>query len=132
MKILCTADIHINDWSNFSTLDKYGRQSRLIDYLKLADVLVDLANKKECEAIILAGDISEKAIQKPHVLDVLGDFLRKLGNSFPVHLIHGQHDIAVKEAAISKENSILTEICKDLEEDGVHYYPRTRYTKIGD
>ena len=131
MKLLCTSDLHINDWIPFSTIDKYGRPSRLTDYLKLAKVISDLAIKENCDAIIIAGDISEASTQRPMVHDVIGDFLRICAKNTPVHLIHGQHDASSKEATSMGQNSILKEICKDLQDKGVHYYPDPELVKIG-
>ena len=123
MKVLCTGDLHLNDWIPFSTIDEYGRPSRLLDYLKLAKVIRDLANKEKCDAIIMAGDISEASTQRPMVHDVIGDFLRICARDVPVHLIHGQHDASSKEAVAMGQNSILKEICKDLQNKNVFYYP---------
>ena len=131
MKLLCTGDLHINDWSAFSTLDEFGRPSRLLDYLKLAETISKLAKDQKCDAIILAGDISEAAVQKPMVHDIIGDFLRICSKNTPVHLIHGQHDIYTKSEKIDSKHSILREICKDLKEQNVHYYPEPTLIKLG-
>jgi DNA repair exonuclease SbcCD nuclease subunit len=126
---LCTGDLHINDWIPFSTIDKAGRPSRLLDYLKLAEVIGDLAKKQHCDAIVIAGDISEASTQRPRVHDIIGDFLRIVSSNRPVHLIHGQHDCDSKEAQAMGENSILKEICKDLPK--VQYYCKPTLNKIG-
>lgn len=131
MKLLCTGDLHINDWIPFSTIDKYGRPSRLVDYLKLAKTIKDLADKEKCDAIIIAGDISEASTQRPMVHDVIGDFLRICAKNVPVHLIHGQHDASSKEATSMGQNSILKEICKDLQDQKVFYYPEPELINIG-
>lgn len=130
MKVLVTSDLHIHSWTKFSTLDKYGRPDRLLKYLGLAKDLCELSAKEECDAIILAGDISERCIQPPHVLDIIGDFLREISGYCPVYLIHGQHDLNTKTDSISYENSILKEICKDLEESNVYYFGNTEVVEI--
>ena len=130
MKILCTADLHINDWIPFSEIDEFGRPSRLTDYLKLAEVIQQLAHKENCTAIQIAGDISEASTQRPRVHDIIGDFLRIASMVTPIYLIHGQHDCDSKEAKAMGENSILKEICKDLED--VFYYPEPTLVQLQD
>ena len=63
MKILCMSDLHVNDWMPYSTLDEYGRPSRLMDYIKLAEVTRDLAISQSADLILIAGDISENSLQ---------------------------------------------------------------------
>lgn len=129
MKLLCTGDLHINDWIPFSDIDEFGRPSRLLDYLKLAETIVVLADKENCDYILLAGDISEASTQRPRVHDIIGDFLRIISSSKEVHLIHGQHDCDSKETRAMGENSILREICKDLQ--SVYYYSEPTLTDLG-
>lgn len=131
MKLLVASDIHINDWLKFSELDSAGRPTRLMQYLQLANDIKDLAIKDDCDAIILAGDISEKCVQRPRVLDVIGDFIRILAKAKPVHLIHGQHDCDTKQTEIMYQNSILKEICKDLDDVDVHYYGEPEVIELG-
>lgn len=131
MKILCTGDLHINDWMEYSKLDSAGRPSRLLDYLKLADTINDLCDQHGVKTIILAGDISESSIQRPRVHDIIGDFLRKLShNDKTIYLIHGQHDCDTKEQSIMKQNSILTEICKDLTDYKINYISESSELEI--
>lgn len=121
-KFLVVSDIHIDSWMKFSVIDSVGRPSRLTDYAILAKDIGDTAIDEKCDAILIAGDISEKCVQRPSVLDIIGDFLRLLSEHVPVHLIPGNHDVDTKQSDIIEHHSILREICKDLSEKAVFYY----------
>ena len=129
MRILATGDIHIHNWSEFSTIDEYGRPDRLTNYLKLADGMCKVGRERNVDAIFLAGDIIESAVNRPQVLEVLRRFLTRLAREFPVHVIHGQHDMDVKIADTSEHNSILTTVSTEF--PNLHYYPDPKTVDIG-
>lgn len=91
-KLIVISDIHIDDYRS----DVPGQ--RLKNYIKLAEIIRDKAIELKSGYIILAGDILNRAVAPPHVLSVLYEFVKILGESKAKLLyICGQHDINEKE-----------------------------------
>lgn len=126
------SDIHVNDWEPFSETDEFGRPSRLLLYEELAHVIVEHARANKSHAIFVPGDISESAVQRPRVLEVIGNFFRILSTyGKPVYVIPGQHDMDTKEEAIVPHNCILQEICQDIPNIVYAGYPQSHKLSCG-
>ena len=57
MRLLCTSDTHVHDWTQFSTYDEQGVPSRLKAYETLGYDLSQIATNFEVDVIVVAGDI---------------------------------------------------------------------------
>jgi len=97
MNFLVISDLHINDWTEYSQIDEYGRPSRLTNYLELAREIVRLGLDKKIHAILVAGDVSQSATQRPRVNEIIIEFFTILSElRIPILVTCGQHDIDTK------------------------------------
>lgn len=85
MKLLHMADLHIGKRVNeFSMLE---------DQRYILEQIVGIARQEEADAILIAGDVYDKAQPQAEAVALLDDFLTKLaGLSKPVFIISGNHD----------------------------------------
>lgn len=95
MKLLCTADVHIRNYSKFTKWNSIIPE-RLEVYLDLAEDIVNIASNQKVDSFIIAGDLLDIAVSPPMVLNVVDEFLGKLSSYSNVYLTHGQHDISTK------------------------------------
>lgn len=87
--------IHTGDWH----LGKLLRERSLVDVQELAlDGLVRLAERVDAEAIVVAGDVYDRAVAPTEAIRVLDKILKQLtvGLHIPVVMIAGNHDSAVR------------------------------------
>ena len=61
MKFLITGDLQIHAWKQFSYIRKNGMNSRLYNCLKVFDVLLEEAKKRNITRILLNGDLFEES-----------------------------------------------------------------------
>lgn len=116
MRWVLTSDLHINDWSEFSSFDETtGVPSRLKDYLYLAEDIVKLGKRSGCSSVIVAGDISHKSVQRPSVLNVIKEFFQILSSSFNVYCIVGQHDFDTKSVDILNNYNCIVNPLLEIE-----------------
>jgi len=84
MRILHTADFHL------------GKRLYGVDRLSEAEVVIDeiaaIAEAREVDAILVAGDILDRRIVDPSVLSVCLQGFERLGRAAPVVAITGNHD----------------------------------------
>ncbi|WP_210494845.1 exonuclease SbcCD subunit D [Patulibacter sp. SYSU D01012] len=86
MRLLHTADWH---------LGRLLHRVPLLDAQRaVLDGLVALARAEEVDAILLAGDVFDRALPPVEAVQVAGDALRRLAEVAPVIAISGNHDSA--------------------------------------
>ncbi len=114
MKLLHFADIHIG-MENYSKLDpKTGLSTRLLDFLKTFDFIVDTAIEQNVDAVVFAGDAYKTRDPNPTQQRGFGERIRKLAKKIPVVLVAGNHDTPNAEG---KANTL--DIYSALEIDNV-------------
>jgi len=93
MKILHTADLHIG-MTNYSNLDpESGLETRLLDFLKTLDFMVDYAIEQTVDVFVLAGDAYKTRDPSPTQQRGFGERIKKLAKAgIPVVMIVGNHD----------------------------------------
>ncbi len=85
--------IHTADWH----LGRLFHQTHLTeDQAHVLDQLVGIANESRVDAVLVAGDIYDRAVPPPDAVELLDDVLSRivLGIGTPVVLIAGNHDSA--------------------------------------
>lgn len=103
MKLLLTADWHINDYKNFNPYVGF----RLQQFIKLAYDTVEIGKKNNCEVLVIAGDLIDIAVVKPtiqHVVKRVIDILK--GGFKKIYYILGQHDIDTKGSTTTEDTII--------------------------
>jgi DNA repair protein SbcD/Mre11 len=114
MKLLHFADIHIG-MENYSKLDpQTGLSTRLLDFLKTFDFIVDKAIEQDCDALIFAGDAYKTRDPNPTQQRGFGERIKKAAKHMPVILVVGNHDTPNAEG---KANTL--DIYSALEIDNV-------------
>lgn len=88
MKILITADVHIKNYTKYNKTENF----RLNQFIKLAELINDTCIKKDCQHIIIAGDLLDEYKPEPIVYQTLYRFLEIITRNAKVYLIHGNHD----------------------------------------
>ncbi len=125
MKLLHFADIHIG-MENYSRLDpETGLSTRLLDFFKTFDSIVDLAIKEEVDALIFAGDAYKTRDPNPTQQRGFGERIRRAAKKMPVVLVVGNHDTPNAEG---KANTL--DIYSALEIDNVWVSRVPEYLKI--
>lgn len=125
MKLLHFADIHIG-MENYAKLDpETGLSTRLLDFFKTFDFIVDLAIKEECDALIFAGDAYKTRDPNPTQQRGFGERIRRAAKKMPVILVVGNHDTPNAEG---KANTL--DIYSALEIDNVWVSRQPEYLKI--
>ncbi|AUR83013.1 coil containing protein [Vibrio phage 1.031.O._10N.261.46.F8] len=118
-KWLVTADVHIHDYHPHNLGD--DPQFRLKQFLKLADRLVDLAVKNNCSGTIIAGDLIQVPVIKPHIQHVVWEFMKRLSAHGPTFISLGNHDVDSKNQSMESTMSIVP-LLNDL--PNVHFLDR--------
>lgn len=92
MKLLHFSDIHIG-MENYSRLDpESGLSTRLLDFLKTFDFIVETAIKEDVDCVVFAGDAYKTRDPNPTQQRGFGERIRKLAKVIPVILVAGNHD----------------------------------------
>lgn len=105
MKVLITADIHISDYANYN----FSYQSRLKQFSKLADKLVEVGKAENCEELWILGDLIDKPNSRPYILHEAQYFLYTICSHFKiVRYILGNHDLDTKSQSLSEHDSQIT------------------------
>jgi len=92
MKLLHFSDIHIG-MENYAKLDpETGLSTRLLDFFKTFDFIVDTAIKENVDAVVFAGDAYKARDPNPTQQRGFGERIKKLAKKIPVVLVVGNHD----------------------------------------
>ncbi len=86
MRILHTADWHLGR--------QFHNVSLIEDQAYALDQVVAIAGDADVDAVLVAGDIFDRAVPPPEAVDLLGNVLGRLvlGKGVPVFVIAGNHD----------------------------------------
>lgn len=85
MKFLHTADLHIGK--------KLFEQSLLEEQRHILDEIYRVALEEKVDAMVIAGDVYDRAVPSAEAVSLLDDFLTRLiGEKIPVLMISGNHD----------------------------------------
>lgn len=115
MKLLHFSDIHIG-MENYSRLDpETGLSTRLLDFFKTFDFIVDKAFEEDVDAVVFAGDAYKTRDPNPTQQRGFGERIAKIAKKIPVVLVVGNHDTPNAEG---KANTL--DIYSALEIDNVY------------
>ena len=85
MRFLHIADLHLG-----KSLDDFDLRE---DQQYILDQILDIAQAKEVDAVLIAGDVFDKAIPSEGAVQLLDTFLQELASrKLPVYMISGNHD----------------------------------------
>ena len=86
MRFLHTADWHLGR--------QFHNVSLIEDQAHALDQLVAVVNDGGIDAVLIAGDVFDRAVPPPEAVNLLGDVLGRivLGAGVPVFMIAGNHD----------------------------------------
>ena len=114
MKLLHFSDLHIG-MENYAKLDpETGLSTRLLDFFKTFDFIVETAFKEDVDAVVFAGDAYKTRDPNPTQQRGFGERIAKLAKKIPVILVVGNHDTPNAEG---KANTL--DIYSALEIDNV-------------
>ncbi len=92
MRLLHFSDIHIG-MENYAKLDpETGLSTRLLDFFKTFDFIVETAFEQDVDAVIFAGDAYKTRDPNPTQQRGFGERIRKIAKKIPVILVVGNHD----------------------------------------
>lgn len=85
MKFIHTSDLHIG---------KYVHEMSMIeDQKQMLKQLVELSERERADALVIAGDIYDRAVPSAEAVELLDDFLTEMAEKhIPVIFISGNHD----------------------------------------
>ena len=131
IRFLHTADIHFGV-ENYGTIDPItGLHSRLLDFKKSFEFMVDYAIRENLDLFVFAGDAYKNSYPTPtHQRVLIKLFLKLLHHGIPVVIIVGNHDhpgSAVKAHSLDVFYHIKHPLCVVFSRPGV----TTIHTKSG-
>ena len=92
MKLLHFSDLHIG-MENYAKLDpETGLSTRLLDFFKTFDFIVETAFEENVDAVLFAGDAYKTRDPNPTQQRGFGERIAKLAKKIPVILVVGNHD----------------------------------------
>lgn len=92
MKLLHFSDLHIG-MENYTRLDpQTGLSTRLQDFFKTFDFIVDTAFQENIDAVLFAGDAYKTRDPNPTQQRGFGERIVKIAKKIPVVLVVGNHD----------------------------------------
>jgi len=125
MRLLHFSDIHIG-MENYAKLDpETGLSTRLLDFFKTFDFIVEKAFEEDVDAVVFAGDAYKTRDPNPTQQRGFGERIRKLAKKIPVILVVGNHDTP---NAAGKANTL--DIYSALEIDNVWVSRKPELLKI--
>lgn len=94
MKLLHFADLHLGVENHGRTDPATGLSSRLGDFLRVFDQLVDYAIAHEVDAVLFAGDAFKTRDPNPTIQRAFAERIRRLSRAaIPTVLLIGNHDL---------------------------------------
>ncbi|KKQ14699.1 MAG: Nuclease SbcCD, D subunit [Candidatus Daviesbacteria bacterium GW2011_GWA1_36_8] len=115
MRLLHFSDIHIG-MENYAKLDPAtGLSTRLLDFFKTFDFIVETALKEDVDAVVFAGDAYKTRDPNPTQQRGFAARIKKMAKKIPIVLVVGNHDTPNAEG---KANTL--DIYSALEMDNVH------------
>lgn len=104
IRLLHFADVHIG-MENYGTVDPAtGASSRVMDFLRSLNAVVDYATQNEADIAIFAGDAFKSSTPNPTYQREFARRIKNLSKQCPVVLLVGNHDIpAMTQKASSVE-----------------------------
>ncbi len=115
MKLLHFSDLHIG-MENYAKLDpETGLSTRLLDFFKTFDFIIETAFKNDVDAVVFAGDAYRTRDPNPTQQRGFGERIKSLAKKIPVILVVGNHDTPNAEG---KANTL--DIYSALEIDNVY------------
>ena len=125
MKLLHFSDLHIG-MENYAKLDpETGLSTRLLDFFKTFDFILNKTFEEDVDAVIFAGDAYKTRDPNPTQQRGFGERIRKLAKKIPVILVVGNHDTP---NADGKANTL--DIYSALEIENVWVSRHPEYLKI--
>ena len=92
MKLLHFSDIHIG-MENYAKLDpETGLSSRLLDFFKTFDFIIEKVFEEDVDAVVFAGDAYKTREPNPTQQRGFGQRIAKIAKKIPVVLVIGNHD----------------------------------------
>lgn len=94
------SDVHLNDWNMFATVDKFGRNTRLMGTISELNRGCNTLLEKGGETMICAGDwFHKRGSVSPEVFNPVRDFITKsVQQGIKWRGITGNHDLASRES----------------------------------
>ena len=93
MKILHFADVHIGHENYGRTDEKTGLNTRLLDFLRSFDKIVNYALNNDIDLVVFAGDAYKTRDPSPTYQREFGKRIKKIASKIPIVLVTGNHDI---------------------------------------
>ena len=89
MKIIITSDVHLDKYKKYNIYPNY----RDNQFLKFADRLIEEAQIQNTKILCILGDLLDKPVNPPEVIQLFNEFINKLTSYFDkVYYILGNHD----------------------------------------
>jgi ABC-type transport system involved in cytochrome c biogenesis ATPase subunit/cell division protein FtsL/Icc-related predicted phosphoesterase len=105
MNILGIADVHLHDYAQRNPTPKF----RLYQSDLVADNIIKVGKENNCEIIVIAGDLLEKAVIRPYIVNEVWKFLNKIMSNFREgYILLGNHDCDNKSSDQGVEDSIIS------------------------
>ena len=102
MRFLATADLHLNNYSTFSTIDKSGLNTRLLDGLSVLDEIRRYAIKHKITDFLFLGDLLHQRTKLS--IDVAFAAYERLkqfkAHNIRLYLLVGNHDLFLRSNKI--------------------------------
>lgn len=117
MRVLATADVHVEDWRRYEVYPGF----RLDQYNRVAEWFLDIIESYKIDVVAIAGDFFHKPVNPPKVLLTGIRLINSLSSKVPVAMIHGQHDLDVRDKSSSFVSNSLVSLVKETSPDRVFY-----------
>jgi len=94
MKILLFTDLHLSTYTQFSTVNENGMNTRLLEQLMVINKVAEVARKEKVEAIYFLGDLLHGLTESIPKIIYNAAYLvvNNLAEACPVHMLVGNHD----------------------------------------
>lgn len=117
MRVLATADVHVEDWRRYEVYPGF----RLDQYNRVAEWFLDIIESYKVDLVAIAGDFFHKPVNPPKVLLTGIRLINSISSKVPVVMIHGQHDLDVRDKSSSFVSNSLVSLVKETNPNRVFY-----------